>query len=150
MNPIIREAVADDIPAMVGLLGELFALEQDFTSDQVKQQTGLKLLLQNEECGVLVAEIDGEVVGMVTSQMLVSTAEGAMSGFIEDMVVTRKFRGQKIGAQLLNSIEAWSFANGATRVMLNVDKDNDSALAFYQKKGWKRNSLLSYWKFKKN
>lgn len=148
MNPIIREATVEDMSAMVGLLGELFSLEPDFSGDLEKQQVGAELLLQNDQGGVMVAEIDGSVVGMVTSQFYVSTAEGAKCGFIEDMVVSEKFRGQGIGALLLTAIEEWSFANGATRVVLHVDMDNETAQAFYQKQGWKRNRQLSFWKFK--
>ena len=41
----IEPATLDDLPALVDMLMELFALEADFEPDREKQQTGLRLVL---------------------------------------------------------------------------------------------------------
>jgi ribosomal protein S18 acetylase RimI-like enzyme len=147
MNTNIRRASEKDIPAMVEMLGELFSVEKDFSGDKEKQEAGLCLILKDIHKCVLVAEADGEVVGMVTAQMLISTAEGGYSALIEDMVVKKKFRRMRIGKKLLDSIEKWAFLNEAKRVVLQADKDNQPALEFYAKQNWKSTNLISYHKF---
>jgi hypothetical protein len=60
----IRTAKPSDIPQLVGLLKELFTIEEDF--DQDKQACGLNLLLNSEKDCILVAELlcDNRVLGM--------------------------------------------------------------------------------------
>ena len=85
---------------------------------------------------VKVAETGGRVVAMYTAQLLMSTAEGAFSALVEDVVVTENFRGQGIGRILLADAEAWARQHGATRLQLLTDKENRRTLRFFQKKRW--------------
>ncbi|HEX5330654.1 hypothetical protein, partial [Sulfuricurvum sp.] len=80
----IRRASYEDISDMARLLGELFAIEDDFTIDTEKQSRGLKLLLDTESAIVLVAQEEERVIAMATIQKLVSTAIGEYVGIIED------------------------------------------------------------------
>jgi GNAT superfamily N-acetyltransferase len=91
---------------------------------------------------IKVAEINGRVVGMCTAQTLISTAEGGMAALIEDLVVGTNHRGQGIGAKLLQSIEQWAHSRGATRLQLLADRNNQAALQFYAKAGWKGTQLI--------
>jgi ribosomal protein S18 acetylase RimI-like enzyme len=138
---LIRDAVAADIPAMVELLAQLFSIEQDFVPDAEKQGRGLALLLAQAGAHVLVAELDGRVVGMITLQTLISTAEGAPVGLVEDLVVAETHRGKGIGRQLLQTLESRTRDTGSTRLQLLADSDNTPALDFYTRRGWRRTSL---------
>ncbi len=91
---------------------------------------------------VLVAERAGRVVGMVTAQLVVSTAEGAPSALVEDMVVDAPWRGLGAGRALLEAIEAWALERGATRLQLLADRENAPALAFYGRMGWAGTRLV--------
>ena len=94
-GPRVRLAAPGDVPALAALLRQLFALEADFAPDAARQAAGLRLLLQAEAAAVLVAEVEGAgVVGMVTVQALISTAEGAPVGLVEDVVVDEMYRGR--------------------------------------------------------
>ncbi|HYH05102.1 MAG TPA: GNAT family N-acetyltransferase, partial [Bacillota bacterium] len=95
----------------------------------------------NHRC-VLVAETEGSIAGMVTAQLVVSTAEGAYSGWIEDMVLFPEYRQQGIGHLLLQAIETWCYQNGAVRVQLLADRENRPALEFYSKNGWQQTQLM--------
>lgn len=139
--PLIRDAVAADIPAMVGLLTELFSIEQDFVPDAEKQGRGLSLLLAQPGAHVVVAELAGRVVGMITVQTLISTAEGGPVGLVEDLVVAEAHRRQGIGARLLQAMEGRARQLGMVRLQLLADKDNIPALDFYSRSGWKPTSL---------
>ncbi|HET9553770.1 MAG TPA: GNAT family N-acetyltransferase [Anaeromyxobacteraceae bacterium] len=140
----LRPARPDDLDALVRLLGQLFALEQDFTPDEPRQRRGLALLLERPaSAAVLVAEQSGRVVGMVTAQLVVSTSEGALSALVEDMVVDAPARGGGAGRLLLQGIEAWAARVGATRLQLLADRDNAPALDFYARLGWSPTKLVA-------
>jgi ribosomal protein S18 acetylase RimI-like enzyme len=144
MEPVIRSAREEDLPALVELLALLFAIEADFRADEARQRRGLTTLLADpERRAVLVAEANGAVVGMVTGQLVVSTAEGAPSCWVEDLVVEEAWRGRGLGRALLEAIEVWARRLGATRLQLVADRDNAPALACYRRLGWRLTRLVA-------
>jgi GNAT superfamily N-acetyltransferase len=78
---------------------------------------------------------------MCSGQLVYSTAEGAASVWIEDVVVAEAWRGRSIGRALLGSVLDWAAARGATRAQLLADLDNQPALDFYRKLGWAETRL---------
>lgn len=95
-----------------------------------------------ERALVLVAESRREVVGMVTVQTLISTAEGGRVGLVEDLVVDGRFRSQGIGRRLLEEVIAWAGKAGLTRIQLLADQVNAPALRFYHHAGWSRTGMI--------
>jgi len=85
------------------------------------------------------------VLGMASAQLVMSTAEGASSAWIEDVVVQPAVRGQGIARLLLQDLLAWAQRHGATRAQLLVDNANRSALDFYRNLGWQP-TQLSVWR----
>jgi GNAT superfamily N-acetyltransferase len=134
----IDKARSDDIPALVFLLGELFSIERDFAPEPTRQARGLLLLLQaTDRATVQVARDDaGRPVGMATAQLVISSAEGAPSAWIEDVIVASYARGRGVGRALLEAVLGWAREHGATRAQLLVDLDNPPALEFYQHLNW--------------
>jgi GNAT superfamily N-acetyltransferase len=141
----IRKATVGDIRRLTELLEQLFVIEADFTVEPQKQRRGLELMLGDatNRC-ILVAESAGTVVGMCTAQLVVSTAEGALSGWVEDLVIDAGFRGSGIGRTLLAAVQEWCYTQGATRVQLLADRENAPALAFYRKRGWQPTQLWAW------
>lgn len=139
----IGPARAEDVPALVELLRALFALEADFDFDAAKQERGLVLLLASDAGCVLVAREAGSVIGMASVQLVISTAEGAPSAWIEDVCVTPTARGNGTGRALLNAALAWARSRGATRAQLLADLQNLPALAFYERLGWQATQLTA-------
>jgi ribosomal protein S18 acetylase RimI-like enzyme len=137
----IRDARADDISAMARLLGQLFAIESDFVFREQAQKDGLFLLLHQAAC-LLVADEDGVVVGMVSVQPLISTAQGGMVGLLEDLVVDEAWRGKGIGSQLLSAALDWAREQGLTRVQLLADRNNEAALQFYFRRSFQSTQLV--------
>jgi GNAT superfamily N-acetyltransferase len=139
----IRSATTGDIPALVALLSSLFSIEADFDIDTERQECGLALMLErpDERC-ILLAESDGKIVGMVTLQVLISTAEGGPVGLIEDMVVHESARGRGVGKKLLAAMETWAWERGLTRLQLLADNANTGALRFYEREGWDTTQLV--------
>jgi ribosomal protein S18 acetylase RimI-like enzyme len=138
----IRRAIAADIPALTSLLAALFSIEKDFAPDSERQARGLAAVLDSPLGHIAVATAsDGSVVGMCSGQLVYSTAEGAASVWIEDVVVAEAWRGRGIGRALLGSVLDWAAARGATRAQLLADLDNQPALDFYRKLGWAETRL---------
>jgi GNAT superfamily N-acetyltransferase len=139
----IRPASTADLPALVRLLGDLFSIEADFVPDPERQRFGLALMLSDHRSRtVLVAERRGAVVGMVTGQLVVSTAEGGLSAWVEDLIVERAERGGGVGRALLEALESWATDRGATRLQLVADRENARALGFYARLGWRPTQLV--------
>ncbi len=140
----IRTARPEDLGVLVSLLRQLFAVEADFTFDPVRQRRGLELMLADRlRRVVLVADAAGDVVGMATGQLLVSTAEGAGSVLVEDVVVAAGLRGRGIGRSLVTAVVEWARRHGSARVTLLADRGNEAALRFYERLGWSGTRMIA-------
>ena len=140
----IESATEQDIVALGGLLQQLFAIEADFHFDEAKTSRALRQLIDDDRACVLVARADDNVIGMCTAQLVISTAEGAYSAWAEDVVVDSRHRGKGIGKQLLNALEEWAKGQGATRLQLLADMENQPALEFYRHSGWQPLQLQAW------
>ena len=131
-----------DLDAMAGLLGELFALEADFTPDREKQLAALRWILDHPAHGRLFVLRDaGRVAGMANALISVSTAEGGPVLILEDVIVAAGHRGGGHGRRLVEHVLAWAATHGLSRVTLLADKDNAAALAFYDSLGFEKSAM---------
>jgi GNAT superfamily N-acetyltransferase len=140
---LIRQAIPQDISGLISLLKVLFAIEADFAFDEENQRRGLELMMSTPDRScIMVAEVNGKIIGMCTAQLLVTTAEGGLAALVEDMVVRQDYRKQGIGRSLLTKIEEWSCGHGAKRLELLADCHNTPALEFYKKLHWRHTQLI--------
>ncbi len=139
---LIRAAETKDFERLIRLLDTLFTVETDFTPDRQRQLAGIALLYASSTARILVAEIAASVVGMVTGQVVVSTAEGGVSLLVEDLIVDVSRRRCGVGSALLHAIGAWGAEHGAKRMQLLADRRNAQALSFYTQAGWRRTELI--------
>ena len=138
----IRPARPDDLDRLVELLKELFAIEVDFTFNESLQRRGLQLLEANSSACLLVAKVAGQVMGMCSGQLTISTAEGGPALLVEDVIVDTRYRGRGVGRALLEGLGAWGKGQGAHRLQLLADRHNTAALAFYRRLGWQSTGLI--------
>ncbi len=144
----IRAATFDDIPVLIELLKTLFAIEADFHFDAAKSQCGLELMLQSPEVRtILIAQIEGEVAGMCSAQIIISTAMGAPAIWIEDVILKPQFRGRGLMPLLLTELERWASERGVQRFQVLCDTQNQPAMAFYPKVGFKQTQLGCFFKY---
>lgn len=142
MSGTIEFATTEDLPAMADLLAELFTLEADFQPDREKQLAGLQLILDNPALGRLfVLRVDGSIAGMANALIKISTAEGGRVLLLEDVIVKKGYRRAGLGRQLVEQVLAWAKAEGMRRVTLLADKDNASALDFYERMGFRPSAM---------
>jgi len=142
----IKVAEFFDVEALIFLIAELFQIETDFQIDPVKQRAGLELLLNSDNAQIFVAQAQvddsNQIVAMCSVQVLISTAEGAKVGMVEDLIVSEPYRRQGIGEKLLESLENWAQQQGLKRLQLLADKNNQSALGFYRQQNWQTTQLI--------
>lgn len=148
MSIKFRPAQLADLPQIAALLGQLFAIEQDFTPDTARQLAALKLMLPREDILLWVAEAqrddDCVVAGFCSVQGLISSAEGGPVGIVEDVVVAPEWRGRGIGRRLLEGAEAWARRRGMSRLQLLADRGNAPALDFYRHLGWQETRMHNW------
>lgn len=144
----IRIARKDDIPQMVELLMELFALEPDFPMDPVAHSKGLEMLLANPRSSVLVysTESGKMILGMLTLQPHISTGFGCRDAILEDLVVKKEFRRKGLGSKLLQRAELEASSMGFQRMRLAADPGNIPALSFYLKAGWSQGRMVNLYR----
>lgn len=137
----IEDAQEEDLEAMSHLLSILFEIEQDFEFDYEKQLSGITKLFHAQGKNLLVAKHEGEVVGMVTMQRLISSAEGDYVGQIEDLVVKEAYRKMGVGSRLINKMRAVAQGYGYKRIQLAADEANANAIQFYSRRGFHQTHL---------
>ena len=83
----------------------------------------------------MVAEAAGKVAGFCIS------AQQDHYGYIVTIDVLEEFRRHKVGTALLDEIERRLIASGVHEVRLETATDNDSAVAFWQKHGYRKRGI---------
>ncbi len=141
---IIEKASEQDLDQMAELLGVLFAIETDFEFNFEKQLCGIKQLFEYEGSDLLVAKDGDKVVGMITMQRLISSAEGGYIGQMEDLVVHEEYRKMGVGSRLINKMRNIAQEYGYGRIQLAADVDNKNALEFYNRRGFYKTHLNIY------
>lgn len=144
-NLQICEATKEDIPSLVQLLEQLFCIEKDFQFNHDKHTEGLKLLIEDANSIVAVGRFEGEIIAMLTLQMVISTAIGAKSGLIEDFVVDDNFKSMGVGTLMLDFIKYKSSQKGLKRLQLVCDNFNENAQEFYTKKEFLKSNLTAWY-----
>ncbi len=89
-----------------------------------------------EDHAVLVAEADGDLVGIVT----VATRRhftGAVDGYVGELVVDASAERRGVGSALMLAAEGWARERGLAHVTLETGAANAAARAFYGALGYR-------------
>lgn len=141
----LDEATPADIPQLCELLGVLFSLELEFLPDLKKQKKALSLLVKNPDRGrIFVVRNGAQLLGMVSVQILVSTACGGNVLLLEDLVVRPGFHRQGHGSALLEQVIEFARRGGYHRITLLTDSLNSGAQRFYTRHGFKLSPMVPY------
>lgn len=152
-EPTIRPAGDADEPAMIRLEHESAIHHAAVdprrwrvpTVDQVAELRRLREA-RNPRTETLLAEVDGNVVGMI--ELWLQTPEDAGSARLPvtradfGISVSPGWQGRGLGTALLNAAEAWARKRGAPRMQLHVTAANTGAVRLYERLGYDLDSLL--------
>ena len=132
-DPIIRELRKEDL--WNGFLTTLDSLRQASDIDQNKAEEVFEKINSNPDHVIVVAELDGKIVGSTT--LLIETKfihGGGLVGHIEDVVVDKNFQGQKIGEKMMKYLLEFAKNRGCYKTILDC---TDDVKPFYEKLGFK-------------
>jgi GNAT superfamily N-acetyltransferase len=138
MPVIIRLASAADIPRLIELL-QLGAIDPAKEDPSRLDDYGAALAEINADGrgGVLVAELDGVVVGMVQVIVFRHLQErGRLCAELESMHVHPEHRSHGLGALLVDAAVAHARATGCYRVQLTSNRSRSDAHRFYERNGF--------------
>ncbi len=155
----IRKATLDDIPKVITLWKEYTELHDEKVISKspgvaplIERKEGASEILEKfiaknlqEENGlVLIAEIDGEVVGYsffyYTENKPVYKIEKI--GYLADIFVREDYQGLHISSQFMDKGEKWLREKGIEYISLNVSFNNDLAYKIYKRWGYFDNQVI--------
>lgn len=146
----IRKAKITDLDALVGLVDELMASHDGYDRPFYKQapvgvrsgpiEKHLSEFIRGRKKKVLVAEVDGKVVGHISFEFKKRPPVYADTEmvYVDDFVVSKKHRGRGIGTALLEAALEVAKKRGVVWVKLNCDVGNESAMRIYEKSGFRK------------
>jgi len=132
-EPIIRELRKEDL--WNGFLTTLDSLRKASDIDRNKADEIFEKINSNPDHIVVVAELDGKIVGSTT--LLIEPKfihKGGVVGHIEDVVIDKKFQGQKIGEKIMKYLLEFAKNRGCYKTILDC---TDDVKPFYEKLGFK-------------
>ncbi len=133
MNITIRPATPDDISGIYALVKEL--AEYEHAAHEVTATEELyHQCLEDGTFMCIVADIDGQIVGICIYYMTFSTWKGKML-YLEDFVVRQSHRQHGIGQLLFDSYLATAKSQGCALAKWQVLDWNEPAIKFYEKNG---------------
>jgi len=142
---IVEEASFFDIPQLCDLLALLFEQEVEFHPDPAKQTAALTLLIDNPLRGRIFVLREGDtLLGMVSVQVLVSTACGGDVLLLEDLVIHPTYRKRGFGSFLLEHVIRFAKQSGYHRITLLTDRINENAQRFYSRHGFTASDMAPY------
>jgi len=132
----LRPAEPRDVPALVGLIGELADFENLSHLLQLTPETlAPHLFGERPVVEAVVAEAGDGVVGFALFFTNFSTFLAQPGLYLEDLYVQPAYRGAGIGKALLSHLGALAVVRGYGRFEWSVLDWNEHAIRFYQKMG---------------
>jgi ribosomal protein S18 acetylase RimI-like enzyme len=131
----VREARNDDVDAVLGIYPWLFEPPGYTPSqwDPNRARASLVDAISSQGSTVLVAEIRGALVGVVTAYLDLNSVRFGLRCWVEDLVVDPSHRSTGIGRSLLDAAKAWAKQHGATHFELDTGIARTDAQRFYER-----------------
>ena len=131
MDVVIRDAHPADAGALAPLLGQLgYPAEADAVAKRLDQ------LAASDTDRVVVAELDGAVVGLAAVHVALSVEYDEPAAKLSAIVVDEDHRRCGVGEALAAALEAEARARGCCLIFLTTAERRDGAHVFYRRIGW--------------
>jgi predicted N-acetyltransferase YhbS len=134
-EPLIRPAEPRDSAVLARLIGQL---GYQVTADQVAERLAT---MQADGQVVLVAELDGRVIGCLSTSIMRVLHRPAPVGRISMMVVDEALRNRGVGAALVRAAERSLAERGCYMVEVTSHVRRTEAHGFYERLGYEHTSV---------
>jgi len=133
---VIREARAEDEARVLELL-PLIPSNTDLTPLEI--QAAAQRFRESLAMDVLVAEVDGQVVGFLALSFI--PALSGLRALIDDLALDPAYRRQGIGAALVEAAIQRADQRGATHLLVDTSRGDAAARDFYQACGFEAGGI---------
>ena len=139
----VRRARDPDLPAVFDSFERTAAegksIGSELPLDRTDRIARWRDFIAGTEGVMLVAEVDGEIVGGSSLQWIGHCGTGLLG---LGMWLDAPYRGRGLGTALLTESITWAKDNGAHKITLEVWPHNDAALALYRRFGFEQEGYL--------
>ena len=139
MAIMVRQAGPGDEATIVRLTQEMAAGEDDVSPIDARYA---RRFLGSPVGGALLAEDDGEAVGLLSYALVPGLYHAADSGLIELLIVTGTRRGGGIGHRLVDTALRRFREGGCAEASVSTGEENATAQKVYRDAGLTESSLL--------
>ena len=140
----IRPANEKDLPSLVILAEEFMPRE----ADNEKRVNVLNQALRNPDYELLVAELEGEIVGFIDQWVIHDFTHGAKHSYIHNLYVSSKHRRKGIASKLLQEAMKNARNMRVSEIHVTTRFDNKLAINLYKKHGLVKEHLQLEKEFK--
>lgn len=134
MEYTIREARPEDMGEVLSLIQELADFEREPDAVELDKEDLIEDGFGRRLFQCFVADTGDGIGGMALVYPRYSTWKGPAI-HLEDLIVAKDMRGSGLGTALLDEVVRYGHGLGAKRICWEVLDWNESAIAFYEKKG---------------
>ena len=148
----IRFATREDIPGMIKLLKQVGRVHYDIRPDLFRgnackyDEAALTELLQDPNRPILIGEAEGKVAGYAFCVLQEVKNDPVLCSrkelYLDDLCVDESYRGQGVATALYGKVCDLARELGCQAVTLNVWCGNESAMAFYEKRGMQKRKIV--------
>ncbi len=139
MATLVREARLEDTREVVSLIREL--VEMDGVKAGISEGDA-RLFLEKPENSILLAEVDGWVVGLLSYTVSFDLWHAGDCCLIRELIVDAGHRQQGLGSLLLGEVFRRAELSHWMEVSVSTMPDNLPAIALYQKHGMTDEAVL--------
>ncbi len=137
----VREAGADDIAAVAAAVESLLLELGGRRPERSVLETEARALLDDPAGGsVLIAEADGEIVGVLSASWQRAIHVPGVYATIQDLWVDGAWRSRGVGAELVEAVASQARARGVSRLEVGLPREAFAAIAstesFYERNGF--------------
>jgi GNAT superfamily N-acetyltransferase len=144
----VREAGLEDVSEVVSGYEWLFAPPGSRPPDWDPERaaSAVRRAMASDDAVVLVAALDGELVGLCTAYDDIESVRFGRRVWVEDLAVHPDRRSEGIGKQLLDEAKQWARRRGATHLELDSAQTRADAHRFYERELPDTRSLCFGWR----
>ncbi len=140
---IIRKARETDLHEIKSLMRELIeTLESREGIDENAVFENCREILKAPNAHLLVAELNGEIVGALHLNIRRTILHSAPSGLIDELVVSGEHKGEGIRGKLIEAAVEVCRELGCVEVEVSTEIGNLKAREFYRNRGFEETAVL--------
>lgn len=134
----VRLAGEGDVPAAAAAVGRLLDELGGEAPPATELEAATRVLVERPEAGaLLVAEAEGELIGVLAASWLHAIHVPGRYGVIQDLWVDPEWRSRAIGRDLVEAYAAIAREQGAARIEVGLPKEDferiEATEAFYRR-----------------